>query len=62
MKYLGLPISDVRLTKAELSETNNVRNRLETWKYGSLSYGGKSIVLNTCQPLFHVYNGILLVV
>ena len=47
MKYLGIPVSDVNLTKSELSEKNKVRNRLKTWKCGSFSYGGKSIVLNT---------------
>jgi hypothetical protein len=51
MKYLGVHVSDVKLTKAELSEKNKVRNRLETWKCGSLYYGGKSIVLNTCLTI-----------
>jgi len=51
MKHLGIPISDVNLTKTDLSEKNKVRNRLETWKCGSLSYEDKSIVLNTCLTI-----------
>jgi len=38
MKYLGLPISDRRLTKAELSEApSKIERRLQTWKCGHLS-------------------------
>lgn len=41
MKYLGLPISDKRLSKLELSESaDKIDNRLQTWKYGHLSSGG----------------------
>ncbi|WVZ81652.1 hypothetical protein U9M48_029031 [Paspalum notatum var. saurae] len=40
MKYLGVPIEDKRLTKAEMNgPVEKVRKRLETWKCPHLSYG-----------------------
>lgn len=41
MKYLGLPISDKRLSKAELNDSpEKIEKRLQTWKCGHLSSGG----------------------
>lgn len=48
MKYLGIPISDRKLTKADLREIGEkLGRRLETWKCGQLYYGGKSILINS---------------
>ena len=42
MKYLGVPIDKDRLSKDSLSgPANKVEKRIETWKCGQLSYGGK---------------------
>lgn len=41
MKYLGLPISNSRLSMAELSgAAEKMEKRLQTWKRGHLSFGG----------------------
>lgn len=40
MKYLGLPISDKRLSKLELSDlADKIEKRLQTSKFGHLSSG-----------------------
>lgn len=42
MKYLGIPISSVRLTVADFAASpDKLEKRLATWKCGHLSYGGK---------------------
>jgi len=43
MTYLGLPVSDSKLSKAQLSYVGDkVRKRLSMWKCDNLSSGGKS--------------------
>jgi hypothetical protein len=54
MKYLGLPIR--RLSKAELSgAATKIEKRLQTWKCGHLSYGGKSILINSSLTSIPMY-------
>lgn len=56
MKYLGLPISYKRLSKEELSESAaKVEKRLETWKCNQLSYGGRSILINSSLTSIPMY-------
>jgi hypothetical protein len=56
MKYLGLPISYKRLSKEELSNsTRKVEKRIETWKCNQLSYGGRSILINTSLSSIPMY-------
>jgi hypothetical protein len=56
MKYLGLPISDRRLTMAELSDAaEKMEKRLQTWKCGHLSFGGKSILINSSLTSIPMY-------
>ncbi|WVZ63113.1 hypothetical protein U9M48_012776 [Paspalum notatum var. saurae] len=45
---VGVPISDRRLSKEHMSRVvEKVEKRLETWKCNHLSYGGKSILINS---------------
>ena len=56
MKYLGLPISDRRLSKAELRDSaDKIERRLQTWKCGHLSSGGKSILINSSLTSIPMY-------
>jgi hypothetical protein len=56
MKYLEIPTSDVKLTKLQLSEPRNkIEKRLETWKCGQLSYGGRSILINSSLSSIPMY-------
>ena len=61
MKYLGLPISDKRLTKLELSEAPvKTENRIAAWKCSHLSYGGNYSNKFQLKKYSNVYNGFLL--
>jgi len=56
MIYLGLPISHKRLTKEELSESaGKIERRLDTWKCNQLSYGDRSILINSCLTSIPMY-------
>lgn len=56
MKYLGIPISDRKLSKLELREPEKkLENRLDTWKCGQLSSGGKSILINSSLSSIPMY-------
>jgi len=56
LKYLGLPISDRRLSKAELRDSaDKIERRLQTWKCGHLSSGGKSILINSSLTSIPMY-------
>jgi hypothetical protein len=52
MTYLGIPISEGRLTAADLAiPPDKIEKRLSTWKCGLLSYGGKAILVNS-SPMY----------
>lgn len=54
--YLGLPISEGRLTAKDLEiPVTKIEKRLATWKCGFLSYGGKSILINSCLSSVPMY-------
>lgn len=56
MKYLGLPLSDKRLSRAELSDSlEKIEKRLHTWKCGHLSSMGKSILINSSLTSIPMY-------
>jgi hypothetical protein len=48
MKYLGIPVTDIKLTEARLSEPlDKIDKRPAAWKCTQLSYGGRAVLLNT---------------
>lgn len=54
--YLGLPVSEGRLTAKDLGvPVAKIEKRLATWKCGFLSYGGKSILINSCLSSIPMY-------
>ena len=56
MKYLGMPVSFAKLSKADLGVTaEKIENRLATWKCGQLSYGGKAVLLNSILTSIPMY-------
>jgi hypothetical protein len=56
IKYLGVPISGVRLhVKDWIYLDEKVLKRLDGWKGGSLSYGGKLILINACLSSIPTY-------
>jgi hypothetical protein len=56
MKYLGLPLSNKRLCKADLSDSpEKIEKRLHTWKGGHLSSRGKSILINSSLTSIPMY-------
>lgn len=56
MKYLGIPVSDTKLSKADPNiVVTNIENRLATWKCGQLSYRGKAVLLNSSLTSVPMY-------
>ena len=56
MRYLGIPVSDVKLSKEELNiVATKIENRLATWKCRQLSYGGKAVFLNSSLTSLPMY-------
>lgn len=54
--YLGVPISDGRLSAAELGiPSEKIEKRLATWKCGHLSQGGRAILINSCLSSIPMY-------
>jgi len=54
--YLGLPVSDRKLSKNQLSfMEQKVANRLRSWKCDTLSSGGKAILLQSCLSSIPLY-------
>ena len=54
--YLGLPVSDIKISKAQLSYVADKANRrLATWKCDSLSSGGKATLINSCLSSLPMY-------
>lgn len=56
MKYLGLPISDTKLVKADLhGVVEKQGKRLGTWKTPQLSMGGRLILINSSLTSLPMY-------
>lgn len=54
--YLGLPISDRKLLASELAiPADKIEKRLATWKCEFLSYGGRTILINSCLSSVPMY-------
>ena len=54
--YLGLPVSDIKISKAQLSYVADKANRrLATWKCDSLSSRGKATLINSCLSSLPMY-------
>jgi len=56
IKYLGVPISRSRLRVADwLPLVEKINKRLDGWKGGSLSLGGRLTLLNACLSSIPLY-------
>lgn len=54
--YLGLPISDRKLLASELAiPVDKIEKRLAIWKCEFLSYGGRTILINSCLSSVPMY-------
>ena len=54
--YLGLPISDIKVTKGQLNVVCvKSERRLGTWQGGLLSSRGKSILISSCLSNIPIY-------
>ena len=56
MKYLGMPVSDCRITKAQLKYVSDkTEKRLGTWQCDYLSSSGKSALIDSCLSSIPMY-------
>jgi len=56
MKYLGLPVSHRKISKAQLKYVSDkTEKRLGTWQCDYLSSGGKSILIDSCLSSIPMY-------
>ena len=56
MKYLGMPVSSHKISKAQLSYvTEKTRKRLGTWQCEYLTSGGKSASIDSCLSSIPMY-------
>ena len=56
MKYLGMPVSDCKVTKAQLKYVSDkTEKRLGTWQCDYLSSGGKSVLIDSCLSSIPMY-------
>jgi hypothetical protein len=56
MKYLGMPISDCKVTKAQLKYVSDkTEKRLGTWQCDYLSSGGKLVLIDSCLSSISMY-------
>ena len=56
MTYLGMPVSDINITKAQLNfVVDKARRRLGSSKGDTLSSGGKAVLLNSCLSGIPMY-------
>lgn len=56
MKYLGLPVSEYKITKAQLKyASDKIEKRLGTWQCEYLSSGGKSTLIDSCLSSIPLY-------
>lgn len=54
--YLGIPVSVDKLSATNLNiPAAKIEKRLATWKCGHLSYGGRSILINSCLSSIPMY-------
>jgi len=54
--YLGLPVSDCKLSKEQLSFVGDkIKRRLELWKGDTLSSGGKAVLIESCLSSIPMY-------
>lgn len=54
--YLGLPISDIKVTKGQLNVVCvKTERRLSTWQGDLLSSRGKSILISSCLSNIPIY-------
>ena len=56
MIYLGLPVNNIKISKAQFSYVPDKANkRLATWKCDMLSSGGKATLINSCLSSIPMY-------
>jgi mannosylglycoprotein endo-beta-mannosidase len=56
MKYLGLPVSDCKISEAQLKYVSDkIEKRLDTWQCEYLSSGGKSTLIDSCLSSIPLY-------
>ena len=56
MIYLGLPVNDIKISKAQFSYVSDKANkRLATWKCDTLPSGGKATLINSCLSSIPMY-------
>jgi hypothetical protein len=56
MKYLGMPVSCHKISKAQLNYVSEkTKKRLGTWQCEYLSSGGKSILIDSCLSSIPMY-------
>jgi len=56
MKYLGMPVRNYMVTKAQLSYVSEkTEKRLGTWQCEYLSFGGKSTLIDSCLSSIPMY-------
>lgn len=56
MKYLGLPVSEYKITKAQLKfASDKIEKILGTWQCEYLSSGGKSTLIDSCLSSIPLY-------
>jgi hypothetical protein len=56
MKYLGMPVSHCKITKAQLRYVSDkAKKRLGTWQCDNLSSGGKSTLIESCLSSIPMY-------
>ena len=56
MKYLGMPVSSLKISKAQLSYVSEkTEKRLGTWQCEYLSSGGKSTLIDSCLSSVPMY-------
>jgi hypothetical protein len=56
MKYLGMPVSSMKISKAQLSYVSDkTEKRLGTWQCEYLSSGGKSILIDSYLSSIPMY-------
>jgi len=56
MKYLGMPVSSSKISKAEMSYVSDkIEKKLGTWQCEYLSSGGRSSLIDSCLSSVPLY-------